>query len=148
MPRTSPQLVVSLDDHLDHHPLVMGLTDRQFRVLITALVDHGAGRSVVIPGRSRRGLLAAGLIGEDDALTEHATQWIGRTTRADRRRSIPADVRTRVFARDGWACVNCASLSPLHLDHIRPWSKGGSDDEANLQVLCASCNLSKGARTP
>jgi len=51
-----------------------------------------------------------------------------------------------VFARDGKICVHCGSLDNLTIDHIRPISKGGTDDLSNLQVLFRSCNASKGAR--
>lgn len=146
MPRSSPQLAVSINDHIDDHPRVAGLTDRQFRVLVTALICHGAGHPVVIPKRNQRGLMAAGLVNEDGELTEHATWFIGPVTRADRRRPIPADVRNRVFERDGWACLTCGTDQHLTLDHIQPWSRGGSDDENNLCTLCRSCNSRKGAR--
>ena len=33
-----------------------------------------------------------------------------------------------------------------HVDHIRPLSKGGDNHRSNLQLLCATCNLSKGNR--
>lgn len=35
-----------------------------------------------------------------------------------------------------------------HIDHIKPLALGGSDGRRNLQLLCAPCNLKKGARHP
>jgi hypothetical protein len=32
----------------------------------------------------------------------------------------------------------------IHFDHIIPWAKGGSSDEHNIRLLCATCNLKKG----
>ena len=64
------------------------------------------------------------------------------------RRNISPALRQAVFERDGRVCRTCGSTDgPFHLDHIFPFSKGGPTNERNLQVLCASCNLSKGART-
>jgi len=37
-------------------------------------------------------------------------------------------------------------LSRLHSDHIVPIARGGKTTWENLQTLCASCNLRKGAR--
>ncbi len=63
------------------------------------------------------------------------------------RRAIQPALRRKVFARDGHQCRHCkATDGPFHLDHIFPFSKGGPTDERNLQVLCAACNLSKGAK--
>lgn len=48
--------------------------------------------------------------------------------------------------RDGWVCLHCGSPDDLTLDHVIPWSVGGSDETNNLQTLCRSCNARKGAR--
>jgi HNH endonuclease. len=33
-----------------------------------------------------------------------------------------------------------------HVDHIIPKSQGGTDDDGNLQSLCAACHRAKTAR--
>ena len=63
------------------------------------------------------------------------------------RAPIPQEVRQAVYDRDGRRCLHCGSKTSLSLDHIYPWSLGGSDDADNLQTLCQSCNSGKGART-
>lgn len=62
------------------------------------------------------------------------------------RAHIPGAVRRAVYERDGWACLYCGAEAALSLDHVVPWSLGGSDDESNLQTLCLPCNVRKGAR--
>ena len=56
--------------------------------------------------------------------------------------------RARIFKRDGCVCKKCGTTTNLQLDHIIPVSKGGKDEDGNLQVLCASCNSSKNDKTP
>lgn len=71
-----------------------------------------------------------------------------QVSRDDVRTPIPAAVRNRVFARCGYRCVKCGSANDLALDHIYPWSRGGADDEDNLQVLCRAHNSRKRADLP
>lgn len=54
--------------------------------------------------------------------------------------------RTEIFARWGNECAYC-SAPAVHLDHVVAISRGGPDAEHNLLPACASCNLSKGARS-
>lgn len=62
------------------------------------------------------------------------------------RPAIPARIRRAVYERDGHQCVTCRSIERLSLDHIHPYSLGGSDTIDNLQTMCRSCNSRKGAR--
>lgn len=61
---------------------------------------------------------------------------------------IPPNVRRLVLNRDGNACRYCGSGENLQLDHIRPHSRGGSDEPENLCTACRCCNISKSDRTP
>jgi hypothetical protein len=54
-----------------------------------------------------------------------------------------------VFKRDSFTCQYCGKSAPtviLHVDHIKPHSKGGSDDIINLITSCRDCNLGKSDR--
>ena len=62
------------------------------------------------------------------------------------REPITEVIRAEVWRRDNGRCVQCGSREKLQFDHIIPVSKGGATTARNLQLLCQSCNLSKGAR--
>jgi 5-methylcytosine-specific restriction endonuclease McrA len=61
-------------------------------------------------------------------------------------------VRRGVWLRDGGTCRWCgrSERGRMVLDHIAPWSAGGSDRSDNLRVLCWDCNnrRSNPSRTP
>lgn len=71
---------------------------------------------------------------------------IGRVYFRDARRpAIPIPIRRSVLERDGYACRRCGSQDSIEIDHVHPFSKGGTDQVDNLQALCKPCNRTKGA---
>ena len=65
----------------------------------------------------------------------------------NRRRYIPEEHRRYILWRDEGKCRMCNSTDDLTIDHIMPIVLGGTNELTNLQVLCRSCNSSKGARS-
>jgi hypothetical protein len=67
--------------------------------------------------------------------------------------AIPAWVKKAAYFRERGKCALCnRDLSGLiaidkkqHYDHIVPLVAFGINDPCNIQLLCAGCNLSKGA---
>lgn len=57
-------------------------------------------------------------------------------------RRIPEDIKNQVLARDN-ACVRCGSIENPHIDHIFPFSIGGTSILTNLRRLCESCNCAR-----
>ena len=70
-------------------------------------------------------------------------------TDEERDRNYPEykDWRKAVYERDNYTCQICGATvndgAKLEIDHIKPVSKGGTNDENNLQVLCQQCNREK-----
>lgn len=66
---------------------------------------------------------------------------------ARKRIPIPPRLRYDVLRRDGFRCQYCGS-SPqqdeLHVDHVRPVARGGTNDMWNLRTACGRCNRGKG----
>ena len=68
-------------------------------------------------------------------------------------RHAAADIRA-IFSAQSGLCANCqtklfkSGKQKYHVDHIMPLALGGSNWPTNLQCLCPSCNLSKGAKHP
>ena len=59
--------------------------------------------------------------------------------------------RLAIYLRDGFCCMYCGQGAEqganLTLDHIKPVSKGGTNDESNLLTCCMRCNQSRGRRS-
>lgn len=60
---------------------------------------------------------------------------------------IRKEKRLAIYLRDGLACCYCGSPvedgTRLTLDHIRPYSQGGSNSPSNLVTCCLKCNSSR-----
>jgi 5-methylcytosine-specific restriction endonuclease McrA len=67
------------------------------------------------------------------------------------RASVQQAVLDRAYdaAHGGFRCATCQHLTPhraeVHIDHVMPVARGGTNTIHNLRVLCAACNLRKGA---
>ena len=63
-----------------------------------------------------------------------------------KRQGITKKTRFEVFKRDSFICQYCGQSAPqvvLHVDHIQPVSKDGTNDMLNLITSCDTCNAGK-----
>lgn len=73
----------------------------------------------------------------------------GAQKNIEKTRTIPLNIRVKVLSRDNFRCSFCGKSpatdigTKLHIDHIIPFSKGGTNSFENLQTLCEQCNLGK-----
>ena len=93
------------------------------------------------------------VIDEIDLVIEHFILWTDtkKAKKPNTQRIISGTTRQNVLMRDKYTCQICGATvkdgAKLELDHIIPYSKGGTNDESNLQVLCQQCNREKHNRT-
>lgn len=100
--------------------------------------EHAEARRQVEALRKRRDRLAAEVTRLQKLVNE--------------RRPIATKVRRAVIERHERTCSYCRRTGTVtkgwdgrswHIDHDLPIVRGGTNDEANLVLACASCNLSK-----
>ena len=95
------------------------------------------------------------VIADDDERRRWLTVTLGPVGDAAPRRSSGRGTRTvsltlrfHVLRRDRFRCSYCGRMPPdviLHVDHVVPFSAGGSTTLDNLRASCGDCNLGKGA---
>lgn len=62
-------------------------------------------------------------------------------------------VRARIYQRDNFICLYCGrnmakTVRVRSVDHVIPYTRGGSHRDDNLVTACKVCNAKKGNRTP
>jgi hypothetical protein len=60
-----------------------------------------------------------------------------------KRHGLTLKTRYAILKRDDFKCCSCGNKEYLEIDHIIPVSKGGKNEEENLQTLCYYCNRGK-----
>ncbi len=66
-----------------------------------------------------------------------------------RTKPLPPDwhkTQPRILRRDGRRCYICGAPGCRQVDHIKPVSQGGGEDDSNLAAICNRCEASKTAR--
>jgi hypothetical protein len=63
-----------------------------------------------------------------------------------KRAALTARLREEII----WSgpCAYCGDEAQLQVDHVIPWSRGGTDDRDNLRPACKRCNMEKLDFTP
>lgn len=79
--------------------------------------------------------------------------WVPVVIRLLRYVRIPRRVHGRagrrlVFARDGFECAYCSRKGDLTIDHVKPTSRGGTNEWSNVVACCRQCNQHKDNRLP
>ena len=73
-----------------------------------------------------------------------------RTVQPTRRTVLPDHVKRGLAQIQKHKCMFCGvrrKLDNLQVDHVHPVVRGGSNQTANLQLLCSTCNQRKGIQT-
>lgn len=154
VPEASPTLVV----RPPARPVVVPLSLKRYKIQFTAseethdllrraqdLLRHQipSGDVGEVVAKALR-LLVKHLEKEKIAATDHPR---GRRDSDPRSRHIPAEVRRRVWQRDGGQCAfvahngqRCAERAFLEFHHVVPYAAGGEATESNIELRCRAHN--------
>lgn len=81
-----------------------------------------------------------------DRVDDQSRYPVTRTRYTEERHPLPDYRRHVILMRDGYKCQWCGDGGLLEVDHIVPWSAGGSDEDTNLRTLCRTCNQDRSNR--
>lgn len=84
---------------------------------------------------------------EDGRLWSNTIErWTANRRKDGTRPAIPLGIQRDVLA-EGFCSYCGTQAGPFEIDHVLPWSRGGTHDRENLTLACKQCNRSKGAKT-
>lgn len=80
---------------------------------------------------------------------ERVREWT-KKRRASMTGRLPRGTVQKLGRLQRWRCAACSVdiRKTYHLDHVQPLAGGGEHNPGNLQLLCPTCNVRKGARDP
>lgn len=95
-----------------------------------------------------------GLLNEDNIsfvnFVGHVVGWEIKSSECENRKRSFYNYN-KVYKRDCYQCQYCGyslknspDFRALHIDHLKPWSAGGSNKMDNLVVACSKCNSKAG----
>lgn len=111
--------------------------------LLQEVLGYSKEECLALEDMKSKAIRKAKLQGVRRKILQKAENLYGNIPTDDSRAPISEDVKMLVWRRDGGKCVKCGNKEKLEFDHIIPHSKGGSDTERNIQLLCEECNRSK-----
>ena len=129
-------------------------SDKPKNILISNIISYESNKNYIFITSKTANNSGEFDVGKDADLVEaYIEQSVKRFHRqidlrqsTNNTRHITQEIRNTVWQRCNGRCVECSSTSYLEFDHIIPFSKGGSNSENNIQLLCRACNLSKSDR--
>jgi len=93
---------------------------------------------------------------EENPERQRAINRLSSSKRRARKLNTQVEAITDELLKEHWIkkgidphrCFYCEDRPYEHLEHCIPLSRGGTHTKDNLVPACASCNLSKGTKTP
>ncbi len=117
-----------------------------------AAVDTCGGRSDPTSANKNQNRMATGGLDGGERYMFNQQQPRPQTSKRSgqpARHPISNNLRREVLQRYHYCCCQCGVSSQadktvrLEVDHITPISRGGTNDQGNLQILCRACNQVK-----
>jgi hypothetical protein len=109
------------DTSIDQMALDTGFSEREIKFALPDLKNYGISMSRT----------------DDDGM------FVVRFPSPYKRIPVADDVKEFILEQDE-VCLRCGTKTDLTIDHIKPVRLGGASTIDNLQVLCRSCNSTKG----